>query len=308
MIDCVVAQPICEAGVRLLRDAGLAVFQAPNPSIEAMRGPLVTARAVITRNWGFSADAMAAAPMLQVIGSHGTGIDSIDLPAARARGIVVINTPGTNGISVAEHALCLMLACARSLPAADQSIRLGDHGFRDTSSGIELSGRRLGLLGYGSVARHVAVLANAFGMKVHVLSQHASAEEIALAGAFKADSLGALLAISDILSLHGLPGSTPVIGAADLAAMPKGSILINTARGSLLDEAALIAALERGHLRAAGLDVFRQEPLPPESPLLQCPRLIVTPHIGGTSVEALERTGLEVARKVISELAKLEPP
>ncbi|MDF2810159.1 MAG: hydroxyacid dehydrogenase [Microvirga sp.] len=308
MIDCVITQPICESGVGLLRDAGLKVFEAPTASVDAMRGPLATARAVITRNWGFSAAAIAAAPMLRVIGSHGTGIDAIDLASARARGIVVVNTPGTNSISVAEHVLGLMLACARSTLTADRAMRVGDHGFRTTSAGVELSGRRLGLVGYGRIARHVAHLARAFGMQVHVLSRHAAAEDIARDGAIKADDLGRLLAISDILSLHGLPDGAHVIGAAELAMLPRGAILINTARGTLLDEAALIAALECGYLRAAGLDVFRLEPLPAESPLLRCRRLIVSPHIGGATAEALERTGLEVARKVLSALAECERP
>ena len=233
-------------------------------------------------------------------------MDAIDLTAARTRGIQVVNTPGANAVSVAEHVLALMLACARSLPAADHAVRFGNNRFRIDQPGIELFGRRLGLLGYGHTARHVAVLGRAFGMRVHILSRHASAGEIERAGCFRVDDLSELLAQSDVLSLHGVPEGAHVISSEDLAAMPQGAILINTARGALLDETALIAALERGHLRGAALDVFQQEPLERDSPLLRCPRLIVSPHIGGATEEALHRTGIEIAKRVVASLRELD--
>lgn len=305
MIDCLVTQPISESGISVLRDAGLKVFQARSANLDVMREPLSTARAVITRNWGFSAEAIAAAPHLRVIGSHGSGVDAIDLDAARVRGIIVINTPGTNALSVAEHSLGLMLACARSIPAADRAVRQADHGFRGLYRGVELSGRRLGLVGYGHVARHVTLLARALGMEIYVHSKHATTAEIARDGATEMRNLEDLLDVSDVLSLHGLPDKTQTIGAPELARLPEGAIVINTARGALLDANALAAALKRGDLLAAGLDVFAEEPLPVDSPLLQAPRLILTPHIGGSSAEALERTGIEVARKVSAALASL---
>ena len=306
MIDCVITQPICESGVALLRSAGLKVFQAPAANLEVMRSPLTTARAVITRNWGFSAEAIAAAPHLRVIGSHGSGIDSIDRNAAQARGVAIVNTPGKNAISVAEHAIGLMLACARSLIAADHAVRRGDHEFRQSQIGFELSGRRLGLVGYGHVARHVALLARAFGMTIYALSDYATREDLARDHVLKKSSLEELLSVSDIVSLHGLPDLTQKLSAPELSLLPKGAILINTARGALLDEHALIDALECGHLSAAGLDVFKQEPMPLDNRLLLAPRLIVSPHIGGSSVQALERTGREVARRVLEAL--LEAP
>ncbi|MEY4679098.1 MAG: hydroxyacid dehydrogenase [Alphaproteobacteria bacterium] len=304
--DCVVLQPIAETGLARLRAAGLVVHVAARPELEGLRPVLSAARAVITRNAGFSAEWIAAAPRLEVIGSHGTGLDAIDLPAARARGIAVVNTPGANAQSVAELAFALMLACSTSLLAADRAVRAHDFGWRLRARTVELSGRRLGLLGFGAIARRVARIGLAFGMEVAVLSRHAGPAELASHGVSAARDLPALLAWSDVLSLHAVPSGPPPIDAAAFARMKPGAILVNTARGALVDECALAAALAEGRIAAAGLDVFSPEPPRPGSPLFSAPNLVLSPHIGGASREAMDRTALAVAGAVLDVLGRTD--
>jgi phosphoglycerate dehydrogenase-like enzyme len=302
MTDVVVVQPIAPAAVDLLGRAGLRVHSAPAPELEAMRPHLAAARAVITRNHGFSEAELAAAPRLEVIGVHGTGTDRVARQAAERRGVRVVNTPGANARAVAELALGLMLACARGLLSADAAARAGDAGWRERARGVELGGRRLGLVGFGHVARALVPMARGLGMEVAALTGHATDAELDAAGIRPAPDLDTLCATSDVLSLHAVPGPRPLLDAARIARMRRGAILVNTARGALVDEAALAAALASGHLRAAGLDVTAVEPLPPDSPLLGAPGLVLTPHIGGAAEEAIERTGQEVARKVLAAL------
>lgn len=303
MTLCVLVQPIAAAGVAALEAAGITLVQAPRPDLDALLPLLGEAVAVITRDAGLPAAAIAAAPRLRVIASHGSGTDRIDTAAAAARGIAVVATPGTNARSVAEHALALMLALARAIPAADRALRAGDFGWRDRHPGVELAGLRLGLLGWGHVARALAPMAQALGMEVRAHSRHAGARELARAGVRPEGDLDALLAGSDILSLHARPAGGPLIDAARLARMQPGAFLVNTARGALVDEAALAAALAAGRLGGAALDVFAPEPPAAASPLLSAPNLILTPHIGGTTAAALERTALAVAAAVIAALA-----
>ena len=302
--ECLIVQPIAETGLARLRAAGIAVHVAERPDLEILRPRLATARAVITRNAGFPAAWMEAAPHLQVIGSHGTGLDAIDLPSARARGIVVVNTPGANAQSVAELTFALMLACATRLVEADRAVRTDAFSWRLGARTVELSGRRLGLLGFGAIARRVARIGLAFGMEVFALSRHAGPAELAASGVAAAPDLPALLAGSDVMSLHAVPSGPPPIDAAALARMKPGAILINTARGALVDEAALAAALTEGRLAAAGLDVFAPEPPRPGNPLFAAPNLVLSPHIGGAAREAMDRTASAVAEAVITALAR----
>ncbi|MAC78602.1 MAG: hypothetical protein CML66_11140 [Rhodobacteraceae bacterium] len=307
MSDIVVLQPIAETGITLLRDAGLDVYQARTTTLEELAEPLATARGAITRNFGFPATFIDAAPNLRVIGVHGTGTDRIDRPAANARGIAIVNTPGTNARSVAEHTLSLMLACARRLLPADAATRAGHFEHREQAGAVDLAGRTLGLVGFGEIGRRVAVLARALDMEVLVLSAHADPDALAGIGATRASGLEDLLTRSDVLSLHGVPGSIPVLDARLLGLLPRGAMVINTARGAMIDEAALAEALQSGQLGGAGLDAFQTEPLPADSFLIDCPNLVLTPHIGGSSREALQRTSAEAARKVLAALRTPTP-
>ncbi len=302
MTDCLIVQPIAASAVALLRGAGLVVHEAENTALPTLLPHLATAQAVITRNHGLSADAIAAAPQLRVISVHGTGTDRVDRGAAAARGILLRNTPGTNAQSVAEHALGLMIAAARGITAADAAIRAGDWGFRERGCAMELHGKTLGLLGFGRVARALAPMAGALGMDVTAFSSVSTEAEMARLGVRHAPDLAALLKTADVLSLHGVPGTRPVLNAAEFAAMKPGAILVNTARGALVNEAALADALQRGFLRAAALDVFTEEPPRAESPLLAAPNLLLTPHLGGATREALERTADMAARAILDVL------
>lgn len=307
MTDCVIVQPIADAGVRILREAGLEVHLAERPAFEALRPYLREARAVITRNAGFPASAIAAAPNLLVIGSHGTGVDSIDVAFAQRRGVQVVNTPGANARSVAELTFALILACARSIPAADQAVRSDDRDFRFKDTAFELCGRTLGLVGFGRIARLVARMARGFDMTVVAWSQHSGAGEMEAHGVELVADIDQLCARADVVSLHALPVPSALFDRGRIARMKRGAVLVNTARGSLVDEAALAEALHEGRLAAAGLDVFLREPLPLDSPLLGAPNILLTPHIGGATREALERTAREIAEEVLRVL-RGEPP
>ncbi|SEQ19719.1 D-3-phosphoglycerate dehydrogenase [Faunimonas pinastri] len=304
--DCLLVQPIAQSAVRLLEEAGLRVQLARDTDMETLRPWLSQVRAVITRNHGLSADEIAAAPHLQVVGVHGTGTDRVHKVSLAERGIPLVNTAGANAQSVAELTITLMLACSRSLVLADRATRQVDFAFRQTHRTFELSGRRLGLVGYGHIARLVARFALAIGMEVATFSRFTSADDLAKNGVKPMQDIDGLCAWSDIVSLHGVPAGQPVIGARQLELLGPGGILINTARGALIDEEALAAALKSAVIAGAGLDVMATEPPVSDDPLLRCPNLILTPHIGGSTEEALERTGKEVATKVLAELVKLQ--
>lgn len=301
MTDCLVVQPIAAPGLDLLRRSGQLAHVPESTDFATLKPHLAVARAVITRNHGLSTTEIAAAPDLKVIVSHGAGTDGIDKAAAAARSIPVLSTPGANTIAVAEHTMALILACARQVPQADLATRAGDFDFRYRQTGFELSGKTLGLVGYGRIARHVAALARAFGMRILAVTGHAADHDLKHDGIEHVD-LDALCARSDIVSLHSVPSGQPTFDAARIAALKPGATLINTARGALVDETALIAALIDGHLCAAALDVFSTEPLRADSPLMSAPRLILTPHIGGAAQEALERTAVAAAEKVLEAL------
>ena len=303
MTDCLVVQPIAAPGLELLRGAGLSVFTPETTAFSELKPHLATVRAIITRNHGLASDEIAAAPDLEVIVSHGAGTDAINKTEAAARGIPVLSTPGANANAVAEHAFALILSCARQIPQADRAMRAGNFDFRYRHIGFELAGKTLGLVGYGRIARSVALLARAFGMKVIAASRHADPGDLARDGVESVD-IDTLCARSDIVSLHSVPNEKNRLDGKRIAALKPGAVVVNTARGALLDESALISALRSGKLAGAALDVFVTEPLPQDSPLLACPRLIVTPHIGGSAREALERTAIEAAKKVIEALGK----
>jgi D-3-phosphoglycerate dehydrogenase len=268
-----------------------------------------TADAIIVRTSPVTAADIARAGHLRVIGKHGVGVDNIALDAARARGIAVVNTPGANADAVAELVLALALVAARHVVALDHALRQGSL-VGSPPTGRELAGCRLGIAGFGQVGRRVAALfARALGAGVAAYDPAVSADAIRAAGGVRAASLDALLAENDVLSLH-LPltaATRGLIGARELALMPAGSILVNTARGGIVDELALAEGLRRGTPAAAASDVFLAEPPPLDHPLLALPNFIATPHIGAATREALDRVGLLVAEQVLEVLAGRRP-
>jgi len=231
-----------------------------------------------------------AAPRLKLIQKIGIGVNTIDLDAARRRGIAVCNMPGTNTQAVAEMTLLLMLATLRRLAELDQLTRAGrgwefEPQLPDELG--ELAGRTVGLVGFGAVARRLVPMLQAIGAKVVYTSRQATADAPVPFRPFRD-----MLPVVDVLSLHLplTPETTRIMNAAAFSAMKRGSIVINTARGTLVDEGALREALTRGHLRGAGLDVFCREPVGANDPLLRLPNVVVTPHLAWLTTETLDRS------------------
>ena len=237
------------------------------------------------------------APKLRVIGRAGVGVDNIDADSATRRGIVVMNTPGANAVAVAELTLGLMLALARKLPVANNTMHAGKWE-KKSLQGVELRGKTLGILGLGRIGLEVAKRAQGFGMTLIAHDPFVSAAVAREAG-IKLVSTEELFAESDYLSLHvGLtPQTTGVINERTIATMKKGIRILNCARGELIEEAALVAALQSGQVGGAALDVFTVEP-PKDSPLAGLPNVILTPHIAGSTDEAQEAIGIQLARQV----------
>lgn len=239
---------------------------------------------------------------LKVIVRAGAGVDNIDLPSATRAGIVVMNTPGGNTLSTAEHTMALLLAMARQLPAADAKLRAGVWD-RKTFVGAQLAGKTLGVVGLGRVGLAVAKRAQGFEMKVIGSDPFFTPARAAELGIEYVAQLNDLFPRVDFLTIHAplTPESKGMIGKSQIAQMPKGSYLINCARGGLVDEAALLEALQNKHLAGAALDVFEQEP-PGPSPLLTLPNVVVTPHLGASTAEAQLNVAIEAAHLMVDFL------
>jgi D-3-phosphoglycerate dehydrogenase / 2-oxoglutarate reductase len=245
---------------------------------------------------------LAAAPNLRVIGRAGVGVDNVDLPSATAAGVLVMNTPGGNAVSVAEHTVALMLSLARSIPNASASVKSGKWEKRKFM-GNELRAKTLGVIGLGSIGREVVKRAAAFEMHIiahdpYVHSQTAKDVGVALV------DLPALFAESDYITLHTAltPESVRLLSRDAFAKMKKGARIVNCARGELIDQEALREALLSGHLGGAALDVFESEPPSPSDPLLAIETLVATPHIGGSTEEAQETVGVRIAQQIVEYL------
>lgn len=252
-----------------------------------------------------TAEVIAAANRLKVIARYGVGVDAVDLDAARARGIIVTNTPGANAASVAELTLGLMLALARDIPTAAHSTRQGEW---LRLQGVSLEGKVIGLIGFGAIGRQVARLLGGFECTLLAYDPIADESQASALGVHLV-SQAEVISQADFLSLHCpvTDETRQMVNAAFLAAMKPGAYLINTARGELVDENALLAALDSGRLRGAALDVFTSEPPPPDSPLLQHPRLIATPHIGAHTDGATNAMGWMALRDCLAVLNGEQP-
>ena len=240
---------------------------------------------------------MAAAPKLRVIGRAGVGVDNIDADAATRRGIVVMNTPGANAIAVAELTLALMLAMARQLPKANATMHAGKWE-KKSLSGSELRAKTLGILGLGRIGLEVARRARSFGMEI-IGHDPFVAASVARENEVKLVTVDELFSSADYLTLHvGLtPQTAGIINASSVAIMKKGVRIVNCARGELINDAALEAALRSGHVAGAALDVFTQEPLK-DSPYSEIENALLTPHIAGSTAEAQEAVGIQIALQV----------
>jgi D-3-phosphoglycerate dehydrogenase len=297
----IVADKISERGLALLRETGWEVL---TPTAAELPAAIVDADALVVRSaTKVNAALLEKAEKLRAIGRAGVGVDNVDVDAATRRGVLVMNTPGGNAVSVAEHTLALMLGLARSVPQASASTHAG-RWEKSSLSGTELRGKTLGLVGLGRVGMEVARRARGLGMKVIAHDPYvspAAARELEV----ELLPLEDVLKQSNVVSLHtALSSSTEnLINAAAIAQMKKGAWIINCARGELIEEAPLAEALKSGHLAGAGLDTFATEP-PKNSPLIGLPNVIATPHIAGSTREAQEEVGTAIAQQVKDYLAE----
>jgi D-3-phosphoglycerate dehydrogenase len=297
---------VAKKGLAPLRDDDrFEVVMVKDSSDPDFAAELKTAAGLIVRSATRVDEAMLeGAPDLKVVGRAGVGVDNIDVAAASERGVAVMNAPGGNTISAAELTMALMLAVARRVTEADRSIREG-RWERSTLQGVELRGKTLGVIGAGRIGWEVAQRCRAFGMDVIVYDPYLAAERIEELHPHLV-SLDRLIEGADVISLHvPLNAETRgLIGEGALARMKKGAYVLNVSRGGVVDEAALARALHEGRIGGAGLDVYEHEPIAPDSPLLDAPNLVLTPHLGASTKEAQIQVALEVARNMRSALAQ----
>jgi D-3-phosphoglycerate dehydrogenase len=301
----VVADPVAEEGLELLRPHAHVVVLAER-SQDALADALREADALLVRSeTRVTASLLDTAPRLRVIGRAGAGVDTIDVEAATARGIVVVNAPGGNAVAAAEHTLALMFALARRVAAADASLKGGEWS-RSRYVGVELTGKTLGLVGLGRVGTEVARRARGLEMHVLVYDPYVPDEHVRRLG-HEPVELDALLHQADFVSLHvPLTDATRgIMNAERLGRMRPGAFLVNCARGGLVDQAALLEAMESGHLAGVGLDVYAQEPVSPDDPLPRHPKVVATPHLGASTVEAQSNVAVQVAQEVVAVLSGL---
>ena len=270
---------------------------------------LEDADALIVRNrTRVDAELLAAAPRLKVVGRLGVGLDNIDLPLCRERGVAVIPATGANAAAVAEYVLCTAMMLLRGAYRSSAAVAAGQWPRQSLSEGREIGGKEIGIVGFGGIGRLTARLAGALGIRVAACDPEIAADSpLWRSEAALRLELNELLERADVVSLHiPLTAATRgLIGAAQLALMKRDAVLINSARGGTVDEAALAAALRAGQLGGAALDVFADEPLAPGSPLTDCPNLILTPHIAGVSREANQRVSSLIAERVAALLESL---
>ncbi|MGG5819078.1 hydroxyacid dehydrogenase [Falsiroseomonas sp. HW251] len=303
----VTAAKLAPEAVAILEQAGYAVpCTSAYPSEAELLAAIAEHRpiALLHRQGIINGTVMdAAAPALRVIARHGAGVDGIDLPAAKARGLTVTRAAGANSRSVAEHAMALMLSLLKDLPSVVEGMR-GGVWEKTSRMTRDVEGTSLGILGYGAIGSKVARLADAFGMRVFAFDPLIAPGALPGPGERVADLHG-LLVRAEVLSLHCPLDATTrgMIGATELALLPRGAILVHTARGGIVDEAALLAALDSGQVSWAGVDVFAKEPLDAESPLRRHPRVLPTPHLAANTPRGAVGMSTGAAESIVAVLA-----
>lgn len=302
MYRILVADPLHEAGLAALEQSGNEIHRLTAEERPRLGEILGDYDAVVVRSTTkLTADLLERGENLKVVARAGVGVDNIDIAAATERGILVVNSPTANLLSAAEHTFALMLALVRNVPAADRSMKAGEWD-RKRFVGRELEGKILGIVGFGQIGQRVADRAKAFGMEVVAHDPYIDA---AMGERLEVELLekGELLERSDIVTVHvPLTDRTrDLVGADEIAAMKRGAVLVNCARGGIVNEVALLEALDSGHLSGAALDVFAQEP-PRDRRLAEHDRVVATPHIGAQTREAQERIAMETVRMLLAAL------
>lgn len=308
MTRILIADPLEAEGLAILRAAGAELIEPAGGDRSRLPELLAVADALIVRSaTRVTRELLAGAPRLRVIGRAGVGVDNIDVDAAAERGIQVVNAPTGNVLAATEQTFALLLALARRVPAADASMKRGEWD-RKSFRGVELAGKTLGIVGFGRIGQRVAARARAFEMNVVACDPKI---DPAVAEQFDVPllALDDLLPLADVVTLHTpLDRSTRgMLDAARIGRMKPGALLVNCARGGLIDEAALVAALESGRLAGAALDVYDEEPTPRQE-LVRHPLVVAAPHLGAQTREAQVRVAVETAQRVVAALAESARP
>jgi D-3-phosphoglycerate dehydrogenase / 2-oxoglutarate reductase len=308
MPHLLVAGKLHPTGLELLRSApGVTFDYVEEISEPSYQLHLSKADALVIRTQPLTAASVALAPGLKIVSRHGVGYDAVDVPALNARGIPLCIVGDVNSSGVAEHAMMLILAASHRLIAADRATRGGDWGWRNGLQTHEVAGKRLLILGFGRIGQKLAALARAFGMEVAAHDPFLSADRW-LEGAARVTDLAAALADADAVSLHMPRADRAVLGAAELALMKPTAVVVNTARGGLVDEVALAEALRAGRLGGAGIEVFDTEPPGRDHPLFGIDQAVLTPHNAALTVECAERMAVDSVQNVLDFFAgKLNP-
>lgn len=311
MKTVLITEPIHQDGIAILENApGVEVIHGKGLSAAAMSDAIARSNAIGTRTYPLTASVLSRANGLVTVAKHGVGCDSIDVAHCTERGIPVTVTASANKVSVAEQTMMLMLALAKDAVGYDQAVRSGDWSRRYSLRAFELSGRILLLVGFGRIGKEVAARARAFGMRVQLVDIAMDHGNAAGLGCEIVGDFRKALPDADIVTLH-VPRNDQtanMMGRQEFAAMKKGALFINCARGGLVDEAALAEALSSGHLSAAGLDVFDEEPLPALSPLRTLPNVLLSPHSAASTAEAGRRMAIDMANNILDAFAgKLDP-
>jgi D-3-phosphoglycerate dehydrogenase len=304
MFHILIPDDLSVAGLDLLHaDITVAIDVVKKMSRAELLEKITNYEALIVRSeTRVDAEVINRGARLRVVGRAGIGVDTIDVDAATHRGIIVMNTPQANTTATCEHTIAMMLALARNIPQADASLRRGEW-TRSAFMGVQLQGKTLGVIGLGRVGTQVAKRSQAFGMEVIAYDPYVS-EEAARANKVMLVSLDELLAQADFVTLHSslTQGSRGLLDAATIEKMKPGARVINVARGALVDSDALLAALTSGKLAGAALDVFEEEPPPPDHPLFTLTNVIVTPHLGASTQEAQRDVSIQIAEQVLDAL------
>ena len=309
MPHVLIAGKLHPAGLARIEGAEGFTFDYVEAISEPSYAPLVdSADALVIRTQPLTAATVARASRLKLVSRHGVGYDAVDLEALARRRIALCIAGGANSLSVAEHAMTLILACAKRVLRADRAVRGGDWKWRDRLEAMEISGRALLIVGYGRAGRKLADMAKGFDMEVRAFDPFVAEGGWPPGSASPVATLAEGLAWADIVSLNAPKAGKPLIGAQEFALLKPGAILVNTARGGVVDEAALGEALTEGRVAAAGLDVFDDEPPPASHPLLAFDQVILSPHIAGVTAEAAERMAVASVQNVIDFFAgRLDP-
>lgn len=304
MPHVVVAGPLHASGRAILEAAqGVTVTYVPDTTEESLVEKIEDADAVLLRTQPMTRSTVALAKRLKIVSRHGVGFDAVDLDALNSRGIALAVCGDVNSATVAEHASMMILAASKRALRADASVRSGSWEWRNRLEARDVRGQNLLLVGYGRIGRHTASMMRGFGMQIQAFDPYLLRNGWPRGGAAPVRTLEEGLAWADVISFSLPYTGKPLIGEAEIAAMRDGVVLVNTARGGIIDESALMSALTSGKVGAAGLDVFEAEPVLADHPLVGFDQVILSPHIGGLTLGAAKRMAVSSVQNILDFFA-----